>query len=134
MKMGHLEPWIKDFAEHPLEKYSFRKGKFSYEIKRTPWYPISFYWLGYIHLPRQLWNIDLETIVSLHGGITYDSGTTIGFDTCHAYDLPGRPVRSYNCYSDFNDFNLSGIQQEFRSFAYVKRELEEAIDILETLL
>jgi hypothetical protein len=73
-------------------------------------------WCGYVYYNGYNGqNIDKNNI-DVHGGITYDNGTKMGFDCCHSMDY--KPYTYIH-----NNFSVSVLT--YRDFPYVKVETEK---------
>lgn len=73
-------PWEDDMVNYPKDLYTFIDLKTGYqcEIKRTSLNT----WCGYVYYcSKRVIN------VQVHGGITYNDGIKLGFDTNHYGDL-----------------------------------------------
>lgn len=117
-----LPVWIVDRAKYPEAEYQLCIDGFNCTIKRSP-YETNINWLGYVHFPwslRKRLNEDLVDQLSVHGGITFDSDDTIGFDTQHGYDeipiLPGNV-----------GWTPPNLTQNFRTYEFVESELKSVI-------
>jgi len=114
-----LERQKKDFQTYGDEILFSYKG-YSCRIARC-----CGHWCGYVTLKGQAKCNDLSAFdltYTVHGGITYvhpinDEDVMIGFDCGHVYDF---------CSTDSIDEYYHG--QIFRSFHYVKSELQQLVD------
>lgn len=76
---------------------------------------------GYVKLPEgHPWNDkvlagDDSELVDVHGGITYQSDTVIGFDTVHCYDAPHPDSPNFfpmQAFKGGHVWNVSEVQEE----------------------
>ena len=86
---------------------------------------------GYVLIGRghPYWGIDsADPILDVHGGVTFDDGTKVGFDCAHAGDLiPTRHVLT-GAYGDIHK-----PPQTYRNWAFVEREVDKLAKQLRAL-
>ena len=126
MERRALPTWKVDIANHPGPQHRLVIDGYHCTIRRAP-YKHRVYWLGYVHLPwkdrRRL--RDLEEHLEVHGGVTFVSEDTLGIDMRHCNDaapvIPGFDQDPFLAPFAFE------AHQQFRTFAYVERELRNMV-------
>lgn len=111
--------WDTDIDTYPEKQYSFEFYGYKCKIKRNDFWV----WCGYCQLPdahpycNESYTSDNDDI-NVHGGITFASNNTFGFDCAHYNDLiPGYSIPEIK-------FNWPTRNGHYWTFDDVKKEVE----------
>lgn len=112
--------WSEDMEKYPNDKYHFTFSGYDCEILRHEFG----HYCGYVILPdtHPCYDCSSDDLsdIEVHGGITYHSENTLGFDCAHGGDL--RPSMAL-----FSPALLSIYPHHYWTFEEVKEELRSFV-------
>lgn len=117
--------WDDDINSYPHKEYTFDSHGYKCKVKRNDFWA----WCGYVTVDESHpyygnTNGDISDNLDVHGGITYQTDDTFGFDCCHYKDIWPYRISGLN----FNDPN-----GHYWTFDDVKQETIKLASQLQTL-
>lgn len=134
-KMTSTNMWDEDIKNYPgtsVENFKYRN--YDCELKRN----VSGCWLGYVILKHPIPDEHIDNI-EVHGGITYNDGSKIGFDCAHYDDiipLLSTGVGTFLSFCNIIDtlvHDISTDQPTYKDRNFVIDQLKSVVDQLCTI-